>query len=157
MSGSTQLTTRHRTTARVLPVDAAGEVLLLHGCDPAKPDAPFWFSVGGALEPGEDHREAAVREMHEETGVRLDPTTLVELGRETAEFDWGEWHLVQDQTWFACPLEPTETSFAGLEPLEVGTIDEARWWTPDALEASDELDHPPLVSFMRMAVERVGA
>jgi 8-oxo-dGTP pyrophosphatase MutT (NUDIX family) len=146
----------HRTTSRVLPVSAAGEVLLLHGWDPAEPDAPFWFSVGGALEPGEDHRAAAAREMHEETGVRIDPESLVVLGTAPAEFDWGEFHLVQDQTWFACPLEPTATHFEGLEEAEVGTIDEARWWTPEALATSGEVTHDPLLSMLRLAVERVG-
>lgn len=149
-------TTLHRTTARVLPVSSAGEVLLLHGWDPAEPDAPYWFSVGGALEPGEDHRTAAVREMHEETGVSIDPATLVELGTAPAAFDWGEFHLVQEQTWFACPLEPTRTHFEGLEAAEVGTIDEARWWSPEALAASGEVTHDPLLSMVRTAVERVG-
>jgi 8-oxo-dGTP pyrophosphatase MutT (NUDIX family) len=150
-------TTLHRTTSRVLPVSAAGEVLLLHGWDPAEPDAPFWFSVGGALEPGEDHLAAAVREMREETGVTIAPAGLVVLGREPAEFDWGEFHLVQDQTWFACPLEPTRTHFGGLEPAEVGTIDEARWWSPDALAASGQTTHDPLLSMVRAAVEKVGS
>jgi 8-oxo-dGTP pyrophosphatase MutT (NUDIX family) len=148
-------TTLHRTTARVLPVSRAGEVLLLHGWDPAAPEAPFWFSVGGALEPGEDHRAAAAREMHEETGVRIDPAALVELGSAPAEFDWGEYHLVQEQTWFACPLEPTATHFEGLEEAEVGTIDEARWWSPEALAASGETTFDPLLSMARAAVEKV--
>jgi 8-oxo-dGTP pyrophosphatase MutT (NUDIX family) len=150
-------TTLHRTTARVLPVNAAGEVLLLHGWDPAEPASPFWFSVGGALEPGEDHLRAAAREMWEETGVSIDPASLVVLGTAPAAFDWGEVHLVQDQTWFACPLEPTATHFEGLEESEVGTIDEVRWWAPDALEASGEVTHDPLLAMMRVAVEKVGS
>lgn len=149
--------TVHRTTARVLPVSPSGEVLLLHGWDPARPDEPFWFTVGGALEPGEDHLAAAAREMHEETGLSIDPATLVVLGTAPAAFDWGDLHLVQEQTWFACPLEPTATHFGGLEEAEVGTIDEARWWSPDALEASGETTHDPLLSMARLAVERVGA
>lgn len=149
-------TTLHRTTARVLPVSSVGQVLLLHGWDPVEPDAPFWFSVGGALEPGEDHPTAAAREMLEETGVRIDPATLVVLGTAPAEFDWGEFHLVQEQTWFACPLEPTGTHFDNLEEAEVGTIDEARWWAPDELRASGEVTHDPLLSMMVAAVEKVG-
>ena len=150
-------TTLHRTTARVLPVNAAGEVLLLHGWDPAEPDAPYWFSVGGGLEPGEDHHSAAAREMLEEIGVALDPATLVVLGVAPSEFDWGEFHLVQEQTWFACRMEPTETHFDNLEEAEVGTIDEVRWWTPEALAASGEVTHDPLLSMMAAAVEKVGS
>ena len=147
--------TLHRTTARVLPVNAAGEVLLLHGWDPAEPDKPFWFSVGGALEAGEDHAAAAVREMQEETGLVVDPATLVVLGTAPAEFDWGEFHLVQEQTWFACAVEQTETHLENLEAAEVPTIDELRWWAPDALASSGEVVHDPLLSMMRVAIERV--
>mgnify|MGYP006202365695 CR=1 FL=1 len=27
------------------------------------------------------------------------------IGREDLEFDWGPWHLVQDQTWFAVRVD----------------------------------------------------
>ena len=37
-----------RRTARVLPVDPEGRVLLLHGWDPHHPERPFWFTIGGA-------------------------------------------------------------------------------------------------------------
>ena len=37
---------------RVLPV-TRGRVLLLHGWDPHRPDEPFWFTIGGAADPGE--------------------------------------------------------------------------------------------------------
>jgi len=50
---------RNRVCARVLPVNGAGEVLLLHGWDPAVPDAPYWFSIGGATDPGESLVDAA--------------------------------------------------------------------------------------------------
>jgi hypothetical protein len=35
-----------RQTARVLPVDDEGRVLLLHGWDPHHPDQPFWARGG---------------------------------------------------------------------------------------------------------------
>jgi hypothetical protein len=52
-----------RNTARVLPVDREGRVLLLHGWDPQRPDDPFWFTIGGAADPGEPLPAAAVREV----------------------------------------------------------------------------------------------
>ena len=51
----------HRQTARVLPVDDEGRVLLLHGWDPHHPDRPFWFTIGGAADPGESLRAAGAR------------------------------------------------------------------------------------------------
>ena len=150
----------HRVTARVLPVNATGEVLLLHGWDPALPEAPFWFSVGGAGEPGESLAEAAARELFEETGIRVASADLgepiyLEVG---AEFDWGEFHLVQDQHYFAVAVAgDVVVDFGGLEPLEVGTIDAAAWWTADALEADGRASNEVLPEAMRSAVAAVGA
>jgi len=149
---------RHRVCARVLPVNAAGEVLLLHGWDPAAPEAPYWFSVGGGIDEGEELVAAAVRETKEEIGVVIAPGELVELGREDTAFNWGEWHLVQDQTFFAVRLDVplSEIHFRGLEPLEVGTIDEARWWRPDDLEADGGAVNETLLTMMRAAVAVAG-
>ena len=148
--------TVHRTCARVLPVNAAGEVLLLHGWDPAEPGSPYWFSFGGGIDAGESLVEAAVREMHEETGVSITGDQLsAPIGREDVSFDWGQWHLVQDQTYFALALDGAEVHLGGLEPLEVGTIDGWAWWTPDALDADGSAASPALTDMMRAAVSVV--
>jgi 8-oxo-dGTP pyrophosphatase MutT (NUDIX family) len=57
-----------RTTARFVPVNRDGDVLLPYGRDPAVPDERIWFTIGGAAEPGNSLREAGVRELQEETG-----------------------------------------------------------------------------------------
>jgi 8-oxo-dGTP pyrophosphatase MutT (NUDIX family) len=150
--------TVRRVTARVLPVNADGEVLLLHGWDPAAPDAPYWFSVGGACELGETLAQTAARELFEETGIRIDPAALGEpfATEHDVEFDWGPYHLVQDQHWFGVRIEGArEVHFRGLEPLEVGTIDEARWWTADDLDADGSAAAATLTTFMRRAIEVV--
>ena len=67
----------HRVAARLLPVSARGEVLLLQGQDPARPGDLHWVSIGGAVEPGESVTQAAVREMREETGLVVEPAALV--------------------------------------------------------------------------------
>lgn len=43
--------------------------------------SPRWDIPKGLLEPGEDPRQAAVRELREETGLEAPPARLVELGR----------------------------------------------------------------------------
>lgn len=150
-------TVRHRTTARVLPVNAHGEVLLLHGWDPVRPEAPYWFSIGGAADHDEPLPAAAAREMREETGLSIDPADLGEpVGHEIAEFDWGFWRLVQDQTYYALRLDDTAgLHFDGLEPLEKGTIDEAAWWSPDALDADGSAANEALTTHMRAAVRAI--
>jgi dihydroneopterin triphosphate diphosphatase len=52
----------------------SGEVLLLERITPPG----WWQSVTGSLEPGESPWQAAVRELHEETGLAADG--LVDLG-----------------------------------------------------------------------------
>jgi hypothetical protein len=54
----TEPTVIRRKTARVLPVNPEGRVLLLHGWDPLRPGEPFWFTIGGAAEGAESMREA---------------------------------------------------------------------------------------------------
>lgn len=149
---------RNRVCARVLPVNGAGEVLLLHGWDPAVPDAPYWFSIGGATEPGESLVDAAVREMREETGIEIHPGDLSDpIAREDAEFDWGVWRLVQDQTYYALALDHdlSAVRFDGLEPIERTSIDAAAWWTPDALDADGSAANERLTEIMREAVRTV--
>jgi 8-oxo-dGTP pyrophosphatase MutT (NUDIX family) len=149
---------RHRVCARVLPVNREGAVLLLHGWDPAAPDAPYWFSIGGAVDPGETLVDAAVREMREETGILIQPTELSDpIGREDAEFDWGVWRLVQDQTYYALALDQDLAGirFDGLEPLERTSIDAAAWWTPEALEADGTAANERLPDLMRAAVRTI--
>jgi hypothetical protein len=50
-----------RTTARVLPIDTDGQVLLLHGWDPHNPESPYGFTIGGAVEEGECGRPRSPR------------------------------------------------------------------------------------------------
>src|ERR1700733_4365493 len=58
-----------RRAGRVLVIDPAGRVLLLQGFDPAEPDSPFWFTIGGGLDEGEHSAQAALRELREEAGI----------------------------------------------------------------------------------------
>ncbi len=46
-------------------------MLLLYSRDPARPTAPYWCTIGGAIEAGETPAQAASREMLEETGIAV--------------------------------------------------------------------------------------
>lgn len=147
----------HRDTARVLLVDGRGRVLLMHGWDPAKPDQPFWFTVGGAREPGEGLADAAARELFEETGIRVAPEDLGEpIAVHRHRFGWDGLTLMQKETYFAMAATAVEISFAGMEQIEVETIDRADWWTPEDLDIDGTAGFPELTDFMRQAVRSVG-
>jgi 8-oxo-dGTP diphosphatase len=55
--------------------DAQGRLLLIRRGRP--PGAGLWSLPGGRVEPGESDAEALVREMSEETGLRVEPGSLV--------------------------------------------------------------------------------
>ena len=54
-------------TAAIAVVIEAGKVLLVRRAN--SPDAGLWGFPGGKVEPGEGVRDAAVRELREETGI----------------------------------------------------------------------------------------
>jgi len=132
-------------------------VLLLHGWDPVRPDDPFWFTIGGAVEPGETLREAAARELREEAGIIVDPALLGEpIETSPIEFSWAGMHFVQDQTFYAIALRDAEVSFAGQEALELATIDKHGWLHPEDLGAGGERPaDPELPRLMRLAAAAV--
>ena len=82
----------------------------------------FWQSVTGSLEGNETHRQAAVREVLEETGVNFDQEELIELGVvNTFEIapQWREKYAPgvtrNEEVCFALKVRSTEVS---LDPVE---------------------------------------
>ena len=76
--------TRIRPTARVLLLDDHDRALLFRGRNDDAPSVRFWFPAGGGIEAGESPRDAAIREVWEETGAQ------VELGPHI----WNRRHVV---------------------------------------------------------------
>jgi 8-oxo-dGTP pyrophosphatase MutT (NUDIX family) len=145
-----------RRTARVLPVDAEGRVLLLHGWDPKRPDEPYWFTIGGGADAGESMPGAAARELHEETGIRVDPGQLGEpIAQNTIEFSWAGYQITQGQVFYAVLIESADVSLDGLDPLERATTDKYAWLSAEDLEAGEPLADPELPTLVRSAVAAV--
>lgn len=145
-----------RTVARVLPVSSDGKVLLLLGCDPAVPEVRYWFTVGGAVDPGETLAEAGARELREETGIDVPAAALGEpFGTFEVAFAWDGRDYVNDSTLFAVAIDETPISFAGLDLLESQSIFDAQWWTPDDLDHDGRAVDPRLIDQMRAAIAHV--
>ena len=143
-----------RGTARVLPVDREGRVLLLLGAALLRRGDRFWLSVGGGLERGETLAEAGARELREETGLSADPAALGEpIGTSVIEFtSFGVLPVTQHQTYFAVAVEDTEVSFDRQGALERLTIVGHAWLTVGQLAArAERLSDPELPRLMRAA------
>jgi 8-oxo-dGTP pyrophosphatase MutT (NUDIX family) len=109
--------------------DAALEVLLLRRNPAARFMGGAWVFPGGALDAGEAHRTAGVREVAEEAGVELaDPAALVPFSRWITP---AHVRTRYDTTFFLAPLPP------GAEPrVDGGECVDLGWFTPrEALDA----------------------
>ncbi len=147
-----------RETARILPVDPEGRVLLLHGWDPNHPEAPFWFTIGGGAEGGESLPEAGVRELREETGIVIDPAELGEpIGHNTVEFHFAHFHIVQSQAFYAVLVETVDITLDGLDHLERASTDRAAWLFAEDFGPDERPAHPDLPDLMRAAAASIRA
>ena len=132
-----------RVAARVLLVNGDDRLLLLRGFDPATPAERYWFTVGGGLDEGESFVDAAVRELFEETGLRLPPEELVgPVRREHTDIPFdGRWYR-QEQEFFVARVATWEVSLAGLDAEEMACVDGHRWWSVSDLESTTESFYP---------------
>ncbi|HEY0692364.1 MAG TPA: NUDIX hydrolase [Kribbella sp.] len=103
-------------------------------------NAQLWLPPGGHVEPGEHPADTARREAQEELGI--DPAfahpgrkpsfiTITEtVGRDHGHTDVSLWFLLIGQRGMPLTTDPAEFS-------------EARWWTPDQIQATDSDSFDP--------------
>jgi 8-oxo-dGTP pyrophosphatase MutT (NUDIX family) len=137
-----------RTGARILLIDSDERVLLIHERTGDDAQYTHWLTPGGGVEDGEDLPTAAVREVYEETGLR------VELALDAPQvyvrdriWSWRELTFDQTDHYFAVrivaglPVEP-----AGLTEVEASLLLGYRWWSVEELRASTETIEPPVIA-----------
>ncbi|WP_296667777.1 NUDIX domain-containing protein [Demequina sp.] len=127
-----------REGARVLLFDGHGRMLLLRGHDPHLPDRSWWFTPGGGLDAGESPREAAARELAEETGHLVGSASLVgPVWERTAFFDFLSRPYVQHEWFFVAHVDDADEGDARWTATEEETLDEVAWLTYEELVAAE--------------------
>jgi 8-oxo-dGTP pyrophosphatase MutT (NUDIX family) len=123
---------------------AERSVLLIKGIDPGRPDAgSWWLTPGGGVDDGESIEGAAVREVHEETGLRLDPAELGQVvATRVADFEFERRQFRQTEYFFAVKVTSFTPLDHGWDDLERRSLLDHRWWSADELRASSATVYP---------------
>jgi len=108
----------YRPAAGIMLLNAVNKVWVGQRLDNA---IDAWQMPQGGLDPGEEPRAAALRELEEETGIKPDLVEIIATSSRTFDYDlppdlmgklWKGKYRGQRQTWFLCRFHGTDADVA---------------------------------------------
>lgn len=134
----------HRRVSRIILLDEQNRFLLLKTASPrlAVPTVK-WITPGGGVDEGESHVEGAIRELFEETGLRVNDVGYpVHSISGTAVFNDGHEQTTYAE-FFVVRTQSFDISRDNWLDYEHSDILDVRWWSLDELAETDEPIGPP--------------
>lgn len=127
-----------RPTARLIVIAPYDRVLLFCWTHELirSPRGRRWITPGGGLEGDETYKQAAVRELFEETGITAPLGPCVWLRRHV--FPWREGPIDVRERFYVVRVTDTAIVRDGWTASEVTSTTDVRWWSVDEIAASDE-------------------
>lgn len=150
---------RQRPSARLLITDPLGRVLLFrfeHRTG-ALAGISYWATPGGGVEGDETFEEAAIRELWEETGIRVDHVGP-QIGQRQVVLQLSDGEYVnEDERYFHVRVSSNRLSTAGWTAYEVECMTDHHWWEQDELEQASEKIWPEnLIAMLTAAAQVAG-
>ena len=142
-----------RNSVKVLLLNDKNELLLMCADDPkvtssdGKYHGRFWFAIGGEIENNETFKEAAVREIYEETGIKKDE---LEFG----PIVWfGEFDLILKgvlthlkQTFIVAKTKQHNASLKNPTEWEKQAVKKVEWFSLEKIKNCPDVIYPVLLS-----------
>lgn len=128
---------RSRRGVRLVVTDGTS-VLLLADSDPGIPGSRWYVTPGGGIDEGESPADAALRELAEETGLRIAASELVgPVMERTAVHGYSDQILSQHELFYVVRHAVFEPDPSGYTEAEKITLTGHVWLPLDAVATSD--------------------